>query len=102
MEELGGKLNQVAKAQQETRDFRALQVLAVTYNLGGKCFDIEGDANNEGLAQLDDLFRKDEAWHDIYVLATQEAERSIYESMFDESKKKLTAAVKAYFNIPED
>ena len=79
-----------------------MQVLAVTYNLGGKCFEIEGDGRKVALAQMDDLFRKDEAWHDVYVLGTQEAERTIYESMFDDSKKQLTAAVKAYFDIPED
>lgn len=76
-------------------------MLAVTYNLGGKVFDVEAD-REKALAQMDDLFRKDDVWHDIYVFGTQEAERTIAESMFDESKRRLTAAVKAYFDIPDD
>ena len=51
-------------------------MLAVTYNLGGKVFDVEADSE-KALAQMDDLFRKDDVWHDIYVFGTQEAERTI-------------------------
>ena len=39
--------------------------------------------------QLDDLFQKDNIYHDIYVFATQEAEKSIVGSLLDESKERL-------------
>lgn len=41
------------------------------------------------MRQLDDLFQKDNAYHDIYVLSTQEAERSIVGSLLNEKKDRL-------------
>lgn len=57
------------------------------------------EALDNGLAQLDDLFRRFDVWHDIYVLATQEAERDIMSSLFNDSKDQLERSVKKYFGI---
>ena len=88
-------------------------MMAVTYNMAAKVFkvnsaDVDYTANmvkpvngelDMGRAQLDDLFRKNEVWHDIYILSTQEAERSILSSMFNESKAGLINSIKKYFGI---
>ena len=69
MEELASGINKVTKEVQAEANLRSLQVLAITYNLAGGVFDIEKD-REECLAQMDDLFRKNDTWHDIYVLGT--------------------------------
>lgn len=69
-----------------------LRVLAVTYNMGGKCphsFDI-----------LDDLFQKDNVDHDIIVLASQEAEKSIQASMIFPDKEKMNKTLMNYLGQP--
>jgi|TARA_B110000285_G_C15096988_1_gene602628 hypothetical protein len=58
-----------------------LRVLAITYNMGGKCPDT--------VECLDDLFQKDNVDHDIIVLASQEAQKSIQASMVFPDKEKL-------------
>ena len=87
----------------ETNLKRPLRMLCVTYNMAAKVFEktsdyaklrkpaqftdfCDGYHEIPGQAQVDDLFRRNDCWHDIYVLATQEAERSINSSFMDDSK----------------
>ena len=70
-----------------------LKVMAVTWNLEGQMPTEES---------LDDLFQKDNVQHDMYILGTQEAIRSIAHSMFMPNKEPLNNMVLDYFadNLP--
>ena len=73
-------------------------MMTITFNMKGLVFD-EGD---KGIAMMDDLFQKNNAHHDIYVFASQEAERSIVGSLMNSSKDILIAQLKSYFGISEE
>ena len=70
-------------------------MLCVTYNMKGKLFD----TNKKAMKQLDDLFQKDNVYHDVYCLATQEAERSIVGSLINDQKERLVAQLCEYFEM---
>ena len=72
--------------------------MCVTYNMKGSLF---GKGQNKPMKQLDDLFQKDNIYHDIYLLATQEAERSILGSLMNENKDKLIAQLRQYFEMTD-
>jgi hypothetical protein len=65
-----------------------MRILAVTYNMGGKCPTLDDT--------LDDLFQKDNVDHDIIILGSQEAQKSIQESMIFPSKDKLNKKLLDY------
>ena len=82
-------------------------MLCVTYNMAGNTFTLTEDEGKyrkpsdhekftdgyekyPGQAQLDDLFRRHDCWHDIYVFCTQEAERSVGKSLLNDSKEKIS------------
>jgi hypothetical protein len=44
--------------------------------------------------QMEDLFSNSQYKHDIIVFSTQEAERSIIGSLFNEKKKNLISCIK--------
>ena len=91
----------MAGATRAQRDIeaRSLKILCVTYNMAGKLFRTRDSKKDRGLQQLDDLFQKDNAPHDVYVFGTQEAERGIAGSLFNEDKAQLLHGLKTYFRI---
>ena len=60
-------------------------MMCITYNMKGRVFN----KSQKGLNQMDDLFQKDNVYHDIYVFATHEAERSIIGNLINEEKEEL-------------
>lgn len=73
----------------------SLRMMCITYNMKGRVFN----RSQKGINQMDDLFQKDNAYHDIYVFATQEAERSIFGNLINEEKEVLMSQLRTYFNI---
>jgi hypothetical protein len=73
----------------EKPEDKNIKMMAVTWNLQGKCPD-----RNE----LDKLFQKDNVNHDLYVLGSQEAVRPITQSMVMPSKEVFNTKIMEYFN----
>lgn len=69
-------------------DSQKLRILAVTWNLH------ENLPKQEVI--LDELLRKKDIHHDIYVIGTQECMRSIATSVFAPSKAKWESALQEY------
>lgn len=63
--------------------------MCVTFNMKGMLFGKKSNAMEE----LDDLFQKDDVYHDIYAFATQEAEKSIIDSLLDDKKDRLLTQI---------
>lgn len=54
-----------------------IKIMAITWNMAGLCPDTE---------TLNEIFKKDDVLHDLYVFGSQEAVRSITKSMVNPSK----------------
>ena len=78
-----------------------MKIMVVTFNMAETCFEEQKDDPRTSLQMVNDLFQYDKVQHDIYVIGTQEAERSILLSVFNPSKDKLNGLVREYFNTPE-
>jgi len=71
---------------------KSLKVMVVTFNLKGTCFE-----NINEFEVLENLLQEKNAPHDMYVIATQEAERPIAQSLFNSNKERLNALLREYF-----
>ena len=88
-QEFNNLLNDISSAGLQSEDSSNIKLMAVTWNLQGKCPDLK---------QLDVLFQKDNIHHDLYVLGSQEAVRPITHSMVMPSKEGFNARIMEYFN----
>ena len=66
--------------------------MVVTFNLKGTCFE-----NMHEFDALESWLQEKNAPHDMYVIATQEAERPVARSLFNSSKERLNALLREYF-----
>ena len=87
------KMNRIQIKNQQN----CLKMMCVTYNMKGLLFG----TTHKPMRQLDDLFQRDNVYHDIYAFATQEAERSIVGSLMNENKDKLIAQLREYFQMTD-
>ena len=69
-------------------DIKHMKIMSVTWNMG---------AIEPNCEQLDNLLQKDLAQHDMYLIASQEALRSIPMSVFNPSKDELNKLIEDYF-----
>ena len=66
------------KLGKKMKDLKHLKIMSVTWNMG---------AVAPNAKELDELLQKDTVEHDMYVIASQEALRSIPMSVFNPNKE---------------